>query len=77
MSAPGTAGPDLRGVFHLTDSPALSRSTVDRREQLRVDPGHVAATWPRARVVRVDPHGRTPVTEGPDGTLLMDQDIPL
>ena len=34
----GTAGPDLRAAFHLDEDPSLSRSTVDRREQLRVDP---------------------------------------
>lgn len=64
-----TSGPDLRGMFHLDESPSLSRSTVDRREQLRVDPEHVAATWSSARVVRVDPQGRAPVAEGADGTL--------
>ena len=64
-----TSGPDLRGVFHLDDAPSLSRSTVDRREQLRDDPEHVAATWPLARVVRVDPRGRAPMTEAGDGSL--------
>jgi NAD+ diphosphatase len=67
----GTAGPDLRAAFHLDADPALSRSTVDRREQLRVDPDHVAALWPDARVVLVDPHGRTPVERGDDGTLAL------
>jgi len=66
---PSTSGPDLRGVFHLDELPRLSRSTVDRREQLREDPEHVAATWPDARVVRVDPRGRTPVEDAGDGTL--------
>lgn len=68
MSA-GTAGPDLRAAFHLDASPSLSRSTVDRRDQLRVDPERARALWPDARVVLVDPHGRTPVERGADGTL--------
>ena len=69
----GTAGPDLRAAFHLDEDPSLSRSTVDRRDQLRVDPAHSRALWPDARVVLVDPHGRTPVERGQDGavTLLM------
>ena len=67
--ASGTAGPDLRAVFHLDESPTLSRSTVDRREQLRSDPEHVAATWPSSRVVRIDPRGRTPVVEADGGAL--------
>ena len=65
----GTAGPDLRAAFHLDADPSLSRSTVDRREQLRVDPDHARALWPDARLVLVDPHGRTPVTPDTDGTL--------
>ncbi|MHC1559768.1 NAD(+) diphosphatase [Actinomycetospora sp. C-140] len=67
----GTAGPDLRAAFHLDDDPSLSRSTVDRREQLRVDPDHARALWPDAQVVLVDPHGRTPVLRGADGTLTL------
>ncbi|MEJ2867604.1 NAD(+) diphosphatase [Actinomycetospora sp. OC33-EN08] len=59
----------MRAAFHLDSLPRLSRSTVDRREQVRGDPDHVAATWPLARVVRVDPQGRTPVSEQPDGSL--------
>ena len=65
-----TAGPDLRAAFHLDDDPTLSRSTVDRREQLRTDPVHVLAGWPNARMVLVDPHGRTPVERRPDSTLV-------
>jgi NAD+ diphosphatase len=64
-----TSGPDLRAAFHLDSLPRLSRSTVDRREQVRGDPDHVAAMWPRSRVVRVDPRGRTPVSEASDGSL--------
>ncbi|MDD7965179.1 NAD(+) diphosphatase [Actinomycetospora lemnae] len=67
----GTAGPDLRAAFHLDADPSLSRSTVDRREQLRVDPEHVKRLWPDAQVVLVDPHGRTPVERGDDGTLTL------
>lgn len=64
-----TSGPDLRAAFHLDSLPRLSRSSVDRREQVRGDSDHVASTWPLARVVRVDPRGRTPVSETPDGSL--------
>ncbi|WP_179798355.1 NAD(+) diphosphatase [Actinomycetospora corticicola] len=59
----------MRAAFHLDSLPRLSRSTVDRREQVRDDPEHVESTWPLARVVRVDPQGRTPVEEQPDGSL--------
>ncbi|GAA4795365.1 NAD(+) diphosphatase [Actinomycetospora chlora] len=66
-----TAGPDLRAAFHLDADPSLSRSTVDRREQLRVDPDHAKALWPDARLVLVDPHGRTPTERAADGTLTL------
>ncbi|GAA4831313.1 NAD(+) diphosphatase [Actinomycetospora corticicola] len=69
MTTAPTAGPDMRAAFHLDSLPRLSRSTVDRREQVRDDPEHVESTWPLARVVRVDPQGRTPVEEQPDGSL--------
>lgn len=68
MSA-STSGPDLRAAFHLTDLPSLSRSTADRSEQLRTDETHRAATWPTARVVRVDPFGRSPLEPTGDGAL--------
>jgi NAD+ diphosphatase len=64
-----TSGPDLRAAFHLDSLPRLSRSTVDRREQVRGDPDQVASTWPLGRVVRVDPRGRTPVAPADDGSL--------
>lgn len=69
MTSSATSGPDLRAAFHLDSVPRLSRSTVDRREQIRGDPAHAESTWPLGRVVRVDPRGRTPVSEAPDGSL--------
>src|SRR5690606_14413045 len=47
--------------FELGAVPALSRSTVDRQETLRTDPDRLVRRWADARVVVVDPWGRTPV----------------
>ncbi|PRX44173.1 NAD+ diphosphatase [Prauserella shujinwangii] len=47
--------------FQLDRLPTLSRSTADRQEQLRNDPGRLVARWPTARVVLLDDKGRTPV----------------
>lgn len=63
-----TAGPDLRAAFHLAELPSLSRSTVDRREQLRASEAHLEAGWATATVVLVDPSGRTPVEHADDGS---------
>ncbi|WP_248783753.1 NAD(+) diphosphatase [Actinoalloteichus caeruleus] len=48
--------------FQLTGSPALSRSTVDRRELVRGDPGLLRALWENGRMLAVDPLGRALVT---------------
>lgn len=50
-----------RGRFELTEQPVLSRNSLDRDEQLRLDPAYVRESWPKARVVVVDQSGRTPV----------------
>jgi NAD+ diphosphatase len=46
--------------FELDSSPLLSRSTVDRREQLRESP---ESQWPGGRVVLVDRRGRSPLVD--------------
>ena len=40
--------------------PVLSRAAADRSEDLR-DPVRTAAAWPTARLITVDPSGRTPM----------------
>lgn len=47
--------------LRLDGLPALSRSTVDRREPLRDDAARRRELWPSARVLLVDEHGRFPV----------------
>ena len=49
-------------------TPALSRGTVDRSEDLR-DPARMAAAWSSARVITLDPVGRAEIVTlpGPDG----------
>ncbi|MEU4807300.1 NAD(+) diphosphatase [Actinosynnema sp. NPDC023587] len=49
--------------FELVELPALSRYTVDRQEPLRGDAERLLRLWPKARVLTVDAHGRTLVTE--------------
>ncbi|KAA2263855.1 NAD(+) diphosphatase [Solihabitans fulvus] len=58
----------------MLDLPALSRSTVDRREPLRDDEERVRELWPSARVIVVDAAGRTPL--GPDGVSLVYRSAP-
>jgi NAD+ diphosphatase len=57
--------------FSLDDVPRLSRSTVDKNEQTRVDAARVGELWARGRVIVVDRKGRTPVLA--DGTGLVDR----
>ncbi|RKT52712.1 NAD(+) diphosphatase [Saccharothrix australiensis] len=57
--------------FELVELPALSRFTVDRREQLRGDAERIAQLWPKARVLTVDGQGRTLVADR--GTRLVDR----
>ncbi|MPY79151.1 MAG: NAD(+) diphosphatase [Actinophytocola sp.] len=47
--------------FQLGSVPALSRSDVDRAEELRSDAERLRARWPKANVVVLDVRGRTPV----------------
>ncbi|MCT2587346.1 NAD(+) diphosphatase [Actinophytocola gossypii] len=54
--------------FQLSGPPTLSRSTVDRNEPVRTDPGRLAELWTTGRVILLDEKGRTPV--GPDATSL-------
>lgn len=46
--------------------PALSRRSADRSEDLR-DPTRLAAAWPVALVLEVDPDGRADIVEPPSG----------
>ncbi|GAA4612956.1 NAD(+) diphosphatase [Saccharopolyspora hordei] len=57
MTSNACAGPG----FQLDAAPLLSRSTVDRREQLRDVPDGGAELWAKGRVVLVDSRGRTPI----------------
>ncbi len=47
--------------FQLGSVPALSRSGVDRAEDLRTDTERLRARWPKAHVVVLDVRGRTAV----------------
>jgi len=53
--------PSARGGFTLTTSAVLSRTAVDRDEMLRTDVERQHSGWPSARLVVVDPDGRTPI----------------
>ncbi len=57
--------------FSLNGLPKLSRSTVDRDEQVRGDSARLAELWANGRVILVDRKGRTPVL--PDGSGLVDR----
>ncbi|MBM7414345.1 NAD+ diphosphatase [Rhodococcus sp. PvP016] len=50
--------------FRLLSEPMLSRSPIDRAEELRRDDAALAAGWPTARLLRVDSQGRVPVEDG-------------
>lgn len=50
--------------FRLPDLPTLSRSTVDRHEQVRTDPARLVKLWATGRVILLDERGRTPVDAG-------------
>jgi NAD+ diphosphatase len=49
--------------------PVLSRAAADRSEDLR-DPDRTAAAWPTARLITVDPAGRTPMHLDGDSVAL-------
>ncbi|MTD58103.1 NAD(+) diphosphatase [Amycolatopsis pithecellobii] len=54
----------MTSPFQLGKLPTLSRSTVDRHEQLRANPEQRLARWSEAQVVVLDSKARTPVREG-------------
>jgi len=54
----------VSAAFTLADVPSLARSTVLRDELLRADPEQLAAGWPTATVLLVDPAGRVAVRGG-------------
>lgn len=58
------SGPDGAALpgFQLDALPLLSRSTVDRREELRTSPAAVASLWSGGQLIVVDAHNRTPVS---------------
>ncbi|MFC7613147.1 hypothetical protein ACFQV2_05455 [Actinokineospora soli] len=47
--------------FELPETPALSRSTLERDDALRKDGARLDALWATSQVLLVDRHGRTPV----------------
>ncbi|MGW5571400.1 NAD(+) diphosphatase [Nocardia thailandica] len=49
--------------FRLNAVPLLSRSTVDRAEAVRLDPGALREGWGKARLLRVDARGRVRFAE--------------
>ncbi|MGH3761712.1 NAD(+) diphosphatase [Actinophytocola sp.] len=53
--------------FQLADLPTLSRSTVDRYEQMRTDQARLAKLWATGQVILLDEKGRTPVATVPGG----------
>jgi len=54
----------MTAPFELGKLPTLSRSTVDRQENLRTNPERLVSRWPDAQVVLLDDKARTPVREG-------------
>ena len=55
--------------FELTETPLLSRSTLDRAEDLRGDAAALAAGWPDAKLLRITRGGQARIT---DNTLVLD-----
>ncbi|KAA0928344.1 MULTISPECIES: NAD(+) diphosphatase [Rhodococcus] len=49
--------------FQLAHPPRLSRSPLNRAEELRRDTAALAAGWPTARILNVDGRGRFPIDE--------------
>jgi NAD+ diphosphatase len=49
--------------FSLSGTPLLSRTVVDRAEELRSDVEVLRAGWATARLLRVDRHGQVPVAD--------------
>jgi NAD+ diphosphatase len=57
--------------FELIDPPRLSRATVDRQEQLRLDSERIAAGWPKARMLVVDDKGRAAIRQDTSGAFTL------
>ena len=55
--------------FELTEIPLLSRSTLDRAEDLRADAAALAAGWPEAKLLRITRGGQARVV---GNTLVLD-----
>ena len=55
------AEPSAQRGFTLTTPAVLSRAAVDRDETLRTDVERQRSGWASARLVVVDPDGRTPI----------------
>ncbi|MHA6798612.1 NAD(+) diphosphatase [Bounagaea algeriensis] len=53
--------------FELDTAPLLSRSTVDRREELRDSPEAAAKLWRGGKLLQVDRRGRAPAAARADG----------
>ncbi|MEU4810738.1 NAD(+) diphosphatase [Nocardia fluminea] len=47
--------------FRLKDVPLLSRSTIDRAEHARLDPGALREGWGEAKILRIDTRGKVRV----------------
>ena len=50
-------------TFEFVESPLLSRSTIDRADEIRHDTELLAGAWPQAKVLEIDPEGRYGVGE--------------
>lgn len=50
--------------FRLKDVPLLSRSTIDRAENARLDPGALREGWGKAKILRIDARGKVRVEGG-------------
>ncbi len=49
--------------FVLPAAPLLSRSQIDRAHNVRESPEELAANWPGAKVLEVDPKGKFPIDD--------------
>ncbi|MHA6802565.1 NAD(+) diphosphatase [Salinifilum ghardaiensis] len=68
------SGTDVGAEFELDTAPLLSRSTVDRREELRDSAAGAAELWRGGRLLQVDRRGRAPVTACADGGVRLRYD---
>lgn len=63
MSNSASAGASGLRFFELVEPPVLSRFTVDRCEELRLDSARQVESWPKARMLVVDERGRAPMRQ--------------